>query len=67
MMREAGLLDIVDKGGTTMLVALLSLLLSLIVVVLFFTGRLKKPPRVLLVFPVGFGLLAITCFVLQGG
>jgi hypothetical protein len=66
MMREAGLLEIVDKGGPMMLVALLWLVLSLIVAVLFFTGRLKKPPGVLLVFPVGFGLLAITYFVLQG-
>ena len=48
-----------------MLIALLWLFLCVVLSLLDFTGRLNKPSSLLLIFPIGFGLLAITQFVIQ--
>ena len=64
-MEDPSLFRIFHDGGPLMLVALVWMFLFLLVSILIFVGRLKKSRWTLMIFPLGFGILALSYFVMQ--
>jgi hypothetical protein len=64
-MQDPSLIDIFTGGGPLMLVVVLWLLIALLFSYLIFTEKLNRSRSVLLIFPLGFLVLAVTQWVLQ--
>lgn len=64
-MQDPNLIDIFTGGGPLMLVVVLWLLIGLLFSYLIVTEKLNRSRSVLLIFPLGFLVLAVTQWVLQ--